>query len=341
MSRESSSRGAPTIRARSTQRTRNPKVHGDIPGIPVGATWATRLECSQAGVHAPLQGGIHGNMTDGAFSVVLSGGYEDDEDHGETITYTGQGGRNTKGDKMDQLKGKVHWSGPQNSDQEWVRGNRALQLSCTAGHAVRVIRGYTLESRYAPPEGYRYDGLYRVVDAWRAKGKSGFLTCRFTFKRLSNQPPLPGEKLITNRRSTNSTASSSRVTVDSLRVNETPSTTLGGTNPPSTSDAANPLNLKIGPPVGVKKPYIMTQHNRGRQTAIRSQRLTRGPGVTPLHMVSTGRAAPVAGPSRPLKREPPQDVDEIDDRQRSRSRSEPASKSPPAEDEGDEKMQLD
>lgn len=35
--------------------------------------------------------GIHGNEREGAFSVALSGGYEDDVDYGEYFTYTGEG----------------------------------------------------------------------------------------------------------------------------------------------------------------------------------------------------------------------------------------------------------
>jgi hypothetical protein len=46
-------------------------VHREIPGFPVGSTFANRIECSEAGVHAPLRAGIHGNQNDGAFSVVL------------------------------------------------------------------------------------------------------------------------------------------------------------------------------------------------------------------------------------------------------------------------------
>ncbi|GAB3333735.1 YDG/SRA domain-containing protein [Micromonospora halotolerans] len=42
-------------------------------------------------VHRPLQGGICGGK-DGAESIVVSGGYVDDEDYGDEIVYTGQGG---------------------------------------------------------------------------------------------------------------------------------------------------------------------------------------------------------------------------------------------------------
>ncbi|KAJ7475752.1 PUA-like domain-containing protein [Mycena latifolia] len=169
----------------------NPKVHGNIPGVPVLTIFANRWACSNAGVHAPPQGGIHGSQACPAFSVMLSGGYEDDCDMGETFTYTGEGGRKA----IEGANGKKSWSTKQCMDQEWVRGNKGLQLSHISGKPVRVVRGHTLLSRYAPVEGYRYDGLYKVTAATRAVGKTGFKTCQFTFERLPGQPDLPEQVL--------------------------------------------------------------------------------------------------------------------------------------------------
>ena len=47
-------------------------------------------QVSEAGVHRPPVSGIHGKEKHGAYSLVLSGGYEDDEDRGEEFTYTGE-----------------------------------------------------------------------------------------------------------------------------------------------------------------------------------------------------------------------------------------------------------
>ncbi|KAJ7659957.1 PUA-like domain-containing protein [Mycena rosella] len=167
----------------------DPEVHGDIRGVPVLQTFASRWACSEAGVHAPPQAGIHGPQKCPAYSVVLSAGYEDDCDKGETFTYSGEGGRS----KLSL--GRKTWMGPRCKDQEWIRGNRSLQLSHISGRPVRVIRGSKLPTRYAPAEGYRYDGLYKVTEATRAVGKSGFKTCKFTFERLPGQVPLPNEVL--------------------------------------------------------------------------------------------------------------------------------------------------
>ena len=50
-------------------------------------------------MHRPHVAGIHGRESEGAYSIVLSGGYEDDEDEGEKFTYSGSGGRDLSGNK--------------------------------------------------------------------------------------------------------------------------------------------------------------------------------------------------------------------------------------------------
>ncbi|KAJ6508774.1 PUA-like domain-containing protein [Mycena sanguinolenta] len=167
------------------------KIHGHIQGIPVLSTFLNRKECSHAGVHAHTFKGIHGCKDEGAYSVVMSGGYEDDQDKGETFIYTGEGGRATT-----TPDGKKTRSGPQIRDQEWTGGNKSLQLSLIHNTPVRVVRGgHNFSSRYAPDSGYRYDGLYEVTEAILTDGKAGFKTCQFTFQRLPDQPPLPNEVL--------------------------------------------------------------------------------------------------------------------------------------------------
>lgn len=61
----------------------------------VGTWWETRLECNYDGIHRPPVSGIHPGP-DGAYSVALSGGYEDDVDLGDSFTYTGEGGRDLR-----------------------------------------------------------------------------------------------------------------------------------------------------------------------------------------------------------------------------------------------------
>lgn len=70
---------------------------------------------SEAGVHRPPVAGIHGRDNFGAFSIVLSGGYEDDVDKGDEFLYTGSGGRDLSGNKRTAL---------QSCDQKLTRYNK-------------------------------------------------------------------------------------------------------------------------------------------------------------------------------------------------------------------------
>ncbi|RHZ83652.1 hypothetical protein Glove_89g81 [Diversispora epigaea] len=165
----------------------NPKQFGHIPGYEVGSWWESRMECCHAGVHAPTVAGIAYNEEEGAISVALSGGYEDDVDWGDAFTYTGSGGRDLKGTKK---RPKNLRTAPQSKNQALTGGNLALKVSCETGNPVRVIRGYKLNNEYAPKEGYRYDGLYKVEKWWEEIGLSGFRVFKYAFKRFPDQPSL-------------------------------------------------------------------------------------------------------------------------------------------------------
>lgn len=158
---------------------------GEIPGVPEGTLFVNRLAVSAAGVHRPNQAGICG-AKDGAESVVVSGGYVDDADHGDVIVYTGQGGNDP------DTKRQV-------ADQELTRGNLGLAVSCLEGYPVRVIRGAKGDDRYSPSSGYRYDGLYSVVDFWSELGIDGYRIWRFRLEKLAagdvaGTAPLPQAK---------------------------------------------------------------------------------------------------------------------------------------------------
>ena len=90
----------------------NDRVFGEIAGCPEGAEFASYKELNEAKVHMPTQAGISGSQEEGADSIVVSGGYEDDQDFGDEIIYTGHGGRDD--------------SGKQIADQTLMRGNMAL-----------------------------------------------------------------------------------------------------------------------------------------------------------------------------------------------------------------------
>uniref|UniRef100_A0A8C9X0J2 E3 ubiquitin-protein ligase UHRF n=1 Tax=Sander lucioperca TaxID=283035 RepID=A0A8C9X0J2_SANLU len=182
---------------RTKQCTIVPSNHyGPIPSIPVGSLWKFRVQVSESGVHRPHVAGIHGRSNDGAYSLVLAGGYEDDVDDGNEFTYTGSGGRDLSGNKR---------TAEQSCDQTLTHMNRAVALNCNvpvndkngaeaknwkAGKPVRVVRSCKgrKHSKYSPEEGNRYDGIYKVVKYWPAKGKSGFLVWRYLLRRDDDEP---------------------------------------------------------------------------------------------------------------------------------------------------------
>ncbi|GAB4845800.1 E3 ubiquitin-protein ligase ORTHRUS 2 [Ancistrocladus abbreviatus] len=150
-------------------------------GVLVGDSWEDRFACRQWGAHFPHVSGIAGQATYGAQSVVLSGGYVDDEDHGEWFLYTGSGGRDLSGNKRTNKE--------QASDQTFTLGNEALRYSCKRGYPVRVVRSHKEKrSNYAPEKGLRYDGIYRIEKCWRKVGKQGYKVCRYLFVRCEDSP---------------------------------------------------------------------------------------------------------------------------------------------------------
>ncbi|TYH54936.1 hypothetical protein ES332_D09G204200v1 [Gossypium tomentosum] len=150
-------------------------------GVLVGECWEDRLECRQWGAHLPHVAGIAGQSNYGAQSVALSGGYEDDEDHGEWFLYTGSGGRDLSGNKRTNKE--------QSFDQKFEKMNEALRVSCKKGYPVRVVRSHKEKrSSYAPEKGVRYDGVYRIEKCWRKVGIQGFKVCRYLFVRCDNEP---------------------------------------------------------------------------------------------------------------------------------------------------------
>ncbi|XP_028801856.1 E3 ubiquitin-protein ligase ORTHRUS 2 [Neltuma alba] len=150
-------------------------------GVLVGECWEDRLDCRQWGAHFPHVSGIAGQSNHGAQSVVLSGGYVDDEDHGEYFLYTGSGGRDLSGNKRT--------SNVQSFDQKFEKSNLALKVSCLKGYPVRVVRSHKEKrSSYAPEQGLRYDGVYRIEKCWRKQGLQGFKVCRYLFVRCDNEP---------------------------------------------------------------------------------------------------------------------------------------------------------
>jgi putative restriction endonuclease len=151
-------------------------ILGDVPGILTGTLFRDRQELHDKKLHRGLMRGIapHGS------SIVLSGGYVDDEDLGDAIIYTGEGGRDPN-------------TGRQVADQQLILGNKALAENHLNGIPIRVHRG----KAHVPnmPEGfrYRYDGLYRVASYWQEPGRDGYKIWRFRIEKglIPEDAPAP------------------------------------------------------------------------------------------------------------------------------------------------------
>ncbi|KAM7462339.1 hypothetical protein LguiA_030460 [Lonicera macranthoides] len=161
---------------------RDKRIVGAIPGIQIGDLFFFRMELCVVGLHGQVQAGIDylpGNRSSNrepiATSIIVSGGYEDDEDSGDVIVYTGHGGQDKHSRQC------VH--------QKLEGGNLALERSMHYGIEVRVIRGLRYEGS-ASGKVYVYDGLYKVVESWFDVGKSGFGVYKFKLIRMDNQPEM-------------------------------------------------------------------------------------------------------------------------------------------------------
>ncbi|MEV7709891.1 YDG/SRA domain-containing protein [Streptomyces sp. NPDC088270] len=141
-----------------------------------GAHFDSRQAVKDAKLHKEREAGISWGLDEGgeraADAIVLNQGYEDDLDKWDEVVYTGAGGRDRN-------------TGRQIEDQTWEnRGNASLRRSRISANPVRVIRGSEGEKDYSPVSGYRYDGLYEIVEEWTEVGKAGFRICRFRLRRL-------------------------------------------------------------------------------------------------------------------------------------------------------------
>ncbi|XP_042516967.1 histone-lysine N-methyltransferase family member SUVH9-like [Macadamia integrifolia] len=176
-------RAASLMRTRGLWLNRDKRIIGAIPGICVGDVFFYRMELCVIGLHGQLQAGIDyvtasqsSNGEPIATSIVVSGGYEDDEDAGDVIIYTGQGGQDKQFARQ-----CVH--------QKLEGGNLALERSRYYGIEIRVIRGFKYE-RSITSKIYVYDGLYRIIDCWFDVGKSGFGVYKYKLLRMADQPEM-------------------------------------------------------------------------------------------------------------------------------------------------------
>ncbi|KAJ3995274.1 hypothetical protein F5050DRAFT_1808835 [Lentinula boryana] len=175
--------------------------HGHITGVPVGALFNSRSACSESGVHrASCQGIFH--RYGSAYAICLNGEYENDIDNGLTISYTGAVNYLSF---VVTIGGRINLFGKQKEvcmNQDWKSApNRALLHAYRDRKPIRVIRGFKLNSAYAPKQGYRYDGLYRIykVHTKVTNDSKKHRLCMYELQRLSDQDPPPWETTTADR----------------------------------------------------------------------------------------------------------------------------------------------
>uniref|UniRef100_A0A6B2L6V3 YDG domain-containing protein n=1 Tax=Arcella intermedia TaxID=1963864 RepID=A0A6B2L6V3_9EUKA len=278
------------------------------------AHFPSRIALSQAKVHRPPQGGICGSGKDGAESIVLSGGYVDDVDNGEELTYTGAGGFE---------------KGTQVRDQTITNtGNAALNTSISTGIPIRVVRGYTLPSIYAPQTGYRYDGLYRVTTMWKEK-RNKFVVLRFHLERVENQPPIPALAEVQTKKTFKlkkepvrspyfSNGKKTTVTVSAPTTSNEPPPSPPRPSPspqdtPSPEPPPPPKNLPTKPPLPTRMPQLPPttsktsrplQQTRAPQLHP-SQHQTAPPSFPPPYKTQALSPYPPPYRTKPLPPQPP------------------------------------
>lgn len=166
-------RKTPVLDPRFPQR--NAKVYGHN-GLQVGACFPFQIVALSRGAHGVSQGGISGNKETGAYSIVVSGQYDDlDQDSGDILYYSGSNSHDNEDPR-----------GPPPSTQ----GTLALQASLASENPVRVLRSSSCKSIYAPKDGFRYDGLYKVVSTRYPTNMKGGKYEQFKLVRLEGQPPI-------------------------------------------------------------------------------------------------------------------------------------------------------
>ncbi|GFP83442.1 histone-lysine n-methyltransferase family member suvh9 [Phtheirospermum japonicum] len=104
-------KAATMMKERGLWLNRDKRVVGDIPGVEIGDVFFFRMELCVLGLHGQAQAGIDyvpisqsSNGEPIATSIIVSGGYEDDEDAGDVIVYTGHGGQDKHGRQVEHQR---------------------------------------------------------------------------------------------------------------------------------------------------------------------------------------------------------------------------------------------
>ncbi|KAF6235087.1 hypothetical protein HO173_006714 [Letharia columbiana] len=144
-------------------------------GIAVGQWWPYRICALRDGAHGAMQSGIAGSEKSGAYSIVVSGDYDElDKDEKDILYYSGSDS-NANTDPANPIV--THYT-------------KALQQSRRDDRPIRVLRTSAGRADHCPSKGIRYDGLYRIISDGIAKNMRGGAYVRFKLVREANQPEI-------------------------------------------------------------------------------------------------------------------------------------------------------
>lgn len=155
---------------------RNDRVFGHN-GLTPGDWFPKMTVANFHGAHSGGMRGISGDPERGAFSIVVSGQYDEDLDEGDVLYYSGEAA--DKNENPHEVIGRAT--------------NESLVESCANRQPVRVLRSASKGERqrhYSPTCGIRYDGLYTVVAVQNRHNAKGGLYQRFKLRRLGGQEDL-------------------------------------------------------------------------------------------------------------------------------------------------------
>ncbi|KAK7716711.1 hypothetical protein SLS64_002416 [Diaporthe eres] len=161
---------------RYSDEMRNVRIYGDN-GLTPGDWFPKMVVARFRGAHSGGMRGISGDPESGAFSIVVSGQYDEDLDEGDVLYYSGEAA--DKNENPHEVIGRAT--------------NDSLVESYGNRQPVRVLRSASKGERhrhYSPACGIRYDGLYTVVAVQNRHNAKGGLYQRFKLRRLGGQEDL-------------------------------------------------------------------------------------------------------------------------------------------------------
>lgn len=161
-----------SIDAGYSKRSANVIGHNELK---VGDWWPKQICALRDGAHGAKISGISGTFTAGAYSIVLSGSYDNlDADRGDILYYCGS----------HSLVNKDPTTPTKSSYTE------ALRHSSRTKRPVRVLRSSRSNSPWSPSHGIRYDGLYVVTGEEIKHNAWGGAYARFRMDRIAKQPAI-------------------------------------------------------------------------------------------------------------------------------------------------------